>query len=323
MTSKRLPAVTRPRAVPATLAEAADLAAGLARAEKADATRRAYQSDFAIFRAWCERQSTEALPASPETVAAFLASECAAGRKASTIKRRNASIRYAHRLAGLPSPTDDERVRATLRGARRTIGTAVAKKAPATAARIKAMADASGEGLAGLRDRALMLFGFGGAFRRSELVALDVADIDRTDAAGIRITIRKSKTDQEGAGDVIAIVRGNGHCPVAALDRWLEAAGIASGPVFRRIRRGGHVTAERLTDKSVANIIKAHAARVGLDPRQFAGHSLRSGFLTSAAGNGASLFKMMDVSRHRSVETLKGYVREAELFHDHAGAGLL
>jgi site-specific recombinase XerD len=136
------------------------------------------------------------------------------------------------------------------------------------------------------------------------------------------VIIRRSKTDQEGQGATIAILKGSVACPVAAVKNWLEVAKITTGPVFRRVRKGGAV-GYRLTDQSVADIVKAHAERVELDPTLFAGHSLRAGFLTSAAAKGASIFKMMDVSRHRSVETLKGYVREAELFQDHAGAGLL
>jgi len=170
-------------------------------------------------------------------------------------------------------------------------------------------------------DIALLLLGFAGALRRSELVALDCEDIEECET-GMRITIRRSKTDQEGAGQTIAIVRGSIACPVAALKAWREAAGITSGALFRSIRKGGRVDA-RLTDQSVSDIVKVHAERVGLDPTLFAGHSLRAGFLTSAAKRGASIFKMMDVSRHRSVDTLRGYVRDAELFKDHAGAGLL
>jgi integrase len=139
---------------------------------------------------------------------------------------------------------------------------------------------------------------------------------------GLKITIRHSKTDQEGEGATIAIVRGSITCPVEALKAWRDAAGIRTGPVFRSIRKGGKV-GSRLSAQSVADIVKAHAENVGLDPALFAGHSLRAGFLTSAAKHGASIFKMMDQSRHRSVDTLRGYVRDAEIFKDHAGAGLL
>jgi integrase len=159
-------------------------------------------------------------------------------------------------------------------------------------------------------------------FRRSELVALNADDIEET-AEGLRVTIRRSTTDQEGHGHVIAIPRGVIACPVTAFKAWLEAAGIAHGPVFRPVAKGGRIQATRLTDRSVAEIVKVHARRAGLDPKQFAGHSLRSGFLTSAAARGASIFKMADQSRHKSMDTLRGYVRDAEIFKDHAGNGLL
>jgi site-specific recombinase XerD len=307
--------------VPSLPAADIEKAADLARQEKAKATQRAYGIDFEIFRTWCASRGVSALPATAESVAAFLACEVERGIRSSTIGRRVAAIRYAHKLAGHAVPTDDERVKATVRGIRRSVGTAARKKAPATAERVIAMAVGTGTGLKGLRDRALLLLGFAGAFRRSELVALDCEDIEECET-GLRITIRRGKTDQEGHGATIGIVPGSVACPMTAVRAWRDAAGIATGPLFRSIRKGGKVGA-RLTDQSVADIVKKHAARVGLDPALFAGHSLRAGFLTSAAKRGASIFKMMDVSRHRSVDTLRGYVRDAEIFKDHAGAGLL
>ena len=219
-------------------------------------------------------------------------------------------------------PMTQKPSRATLRGIRRTVGAAKVRKAPAVAATVRAMVALAPEGLKGARDRALMLLGFAGAFRRSELVALDVADIAETET-GLLVTIRRSKTDQDGEGVTIAIPRGDVACPARALREWLDAAGIEAGPIFRPIKKAGTVSGERLTDRSVANIVKAYAGRAGFDANLFSGHSLRSGFLTSAAAKGASIFKMMDVSRHKSVDTLRGYVRDAELFKDHAGAGLL
>jgi site-specific recombinase XerD len=309
-------------ALPAALEADLSRAGEYARAEKAPATRRAYRTDFTIFETWCAERGAAALPASPETVAAFLAAEASRRVKSSTVGRRVAAIRYAHKLAGYPVPTDDERVKATVRGIRRSLGTAPTKKAPATAERIVAMAPIAGQRLGQLRDRSLLLLGFAGAFRRSELVALDIEDIEEA-PEGLRITVRRGKTDQEGRGAVIAIVRGSMACPVAAFKAWVAASGITTGPVFRPIAKGECIQAARLTDRSVAKIVKTHAKRAGLDPASFSGHSLRSGFLTSAASRGASIFKMMDVSRHRSVETLRSYVRDVELFKDHAGAGLL
>ena len=311
-TSENLPAGLGP-----DIASAIDLA----QAEKAASTRKAYRTDFRLFKAWCDARGVSPLPAAAETVAAYLAAE-AKTAKPSTLGRRVAAIRYAHKLAGLALPTDAEGVKATMRGIRRTFGSARVRKAPAVAAKMLGMVATAPDKLAGLRDRALLLLGFAGAFRRSELVALDVADIEETEA-GLRVTIRYSKTDQEGQGVTIAIARGDVACPVKALREWLEAARIETGPIFRSINKAGAVAPERLTDRSVANIVKAYAERAGFDASTFSGHSLRSGFLTSAAANGASIFKMMDVSRHKSVETLRGYVRDAEIFKDHAGAGLL
>jgi site-specific recombinase XerD len=307
--------------LPATLGADFAAAVDLAKAEKALSTRKAYGTDFRLFKVYCDAKGVSALPASPETVAAYLAAE-AQTAKPSTIGRRVAAIRYAHKLAGVETPTDAEGVKATVRGIRRTFGGARNKKTPAVSAKMQSMVATAPEGLAGLRDRALLLVGFAGAFRRSELVALDVADIEETET-GLLVTIRGSKTDQEREGVTIAIARGDIACPVKALREWLDAAGIESGPLFRPINKVGTVAATRLTCRSVANFVKAYAGRAGFDASTFSGHSLRSGFLTSAASKGASIFKMMDVSRHKSVDTLRGYVRDAELFKDHAGAGLL
>lgn len=319
-----VPANAAARAV--ALAEDLSAAQDYAAASKASATVRAYRSDFEIFRAWCDARGCEHMPADPRTVCAFLASQAEDGSAMATLTRRVAAIRYAHKLAGHEPPTSAEIVKATLSGIKRTHGPNRPKrrKAPATAERIRAMIEGiADDTLAGLRDRALLLLGFAGAFRRSELVALTVEDLEET-PEGFRVMIRKSKTDQDGEGQTIAIVRGGTACPVRAVRAWQSAAGIESGPLFRAIPKGGkRVLPEALSDCTVARIVKRYAEAAGLDPEAFAGHSLRAGFLTSAAGRGASIFKMMDVSRHKSVDTLRGYVRDAELFKDHAGAGLL
>ena len=234
--------------LPAGLRAAIRRASDFARAENAANTRRAYRSDIAAFQAWCAGRGVAALPAAPEVVAAFLSAEADRGVKASTIGRRVAAIRYAHRLADLPVPTDDERVRAVVRGIRRTFGIAKRPKTPATNDRLLAI----GNTPAALRDRALLLLGFAGAFRRSELVALDLADIEET-VEGLRVTIRRGKTDQEGAGATVAIVRGSVACPAEALKAWLGAAGITQGPIFRPVNKAGKVLPDRLTAQSVAH----------------------------------------------------------------------
>lgn len=158
--------------------------------------------------------------------------------------------------------------------------------------------------------------------RRSELAALTVADLE-TNEGGLRVTVRRSKTDQEGKGQIVAILAGTRLKPVLAVSTWLKAAAITEGPLFRAIDRYGNVLPKPLSTRSIAEIVKKHAKRIGLDAEQFSAHSLRAGFITSAAKSGASLFKTMDVSRHRSVETVRGYVRDAELFLDHAGEAFL
>jgi integrase len=167
-----------------------------------------------------------------------------------------------------------------------------------------------------------VLLGFAGAFRRSELVAIDVSDLRETEA-GLIVTIRRAKTDQEGQGRTVAIVRGSIACPVQCVCNWLNAARIDSGPLFRAVGKGGKVMNSRLSDKQVARTIKAFISRLGLDDAEFSGHSLRSGVLTSAAARGANIFKMADQSGHKSLDTLRGYIRNAKIFQDHAGTALL
>ena len=287
------------------------------------ATRKAYASDFRLFTAWCATHAVPASPAAPETVALFLADQAQAGVAASTLTRRLAAIKCAHEAQGHATPTAHKGVTAALKGIRRAKGTAPTKKKAATADIVKEMVRRCPPTLTGKRDRALLLLGFAGAFRRAELVALTVADLAFVDD-GLRVTIRKSKTDQEGAGQVIAIPHGSVlFCPVTALKAWLAVAGIEAGAVFRAVGKGSRVGPVALSDKSVANRVKHYAGQVGLEAADFAAHSLRAGFVTSAAEAGASIFKMAEVSRHRSTDVLAGYVRSANLFKDHAGADLL
>jgi integrase len=216
-------------------------------------------------------------------------------------------------------PTADETVRVVMKGIRRTIGTAPDKKTPATHDILAQLLDACPDTLIGKRDRALLALGFAGAFRHSELVALEAADLVEV-ADGLRVVIRHSKTDQEGQGQEIAIPRGYRLRPVEAVQTWLGAAEISSGPVFRPVARGGRVGTEALSPYAASLVIKQRIAAIGLDPATYSGHSLRSGFLTSAAEAGASLFKLTEVSRHKSLDTLRGCVRRVDL---HAGAAFL
>jgi site-specific recombinase XerD len=317
-------ALFQPISPPAVPMADAEIAAALSYAEqeKSEGTRRAYRSDFAIFTAWCVARGLESMPATASTAARFLSHQADSGLKASTIGRRAAAVAYAHKLAGFEPPTSAETVRAVVRGIRRSIGTAAARKQPATAEVVGKMLKHCPDTLRGLRDAALIALGFAGAFRRSELVALTVADLVEA-PDGYRVTIRRSKTDQEGEGQEIAIPRGCRIEPVKLVQAWLKAAGITEGYVFRQVAKGGRVLASALSGHSAAAIVKRLAGLAGLDAATFAGHSLRAGFLTSAAESGAGVLKMVEVSRHKSIDMLRTYVRRADLFREHAGSTFL
>lgn len=281
-----------------------------------------YGIDLRTFSEWCASMELQPLPALPDTVARFLAYQANIGIKPATLTRRLAAIRMAHEANGHGTPTQHKGVKAVFKGIKREKGTAQDKKAPATAERIAAMIAYCPGTLIGLRDKALLLLGFAGAFRRSELVALTVEDLERT-PEGIKITIRKSKTDQESQGQLIAIPNGNRFRVVDALMDWLRAANITEGALFRSIKKGGIIQNTALTPKSVANIVKQYAGLSGLTVDDFSGHSLRAGFITSGAEAGADLFKLMEVSRHKHPKTIMGYVRESKLFENHAGESFL
>lgn len=307
---------------PADLSLSLDRAKAYAGASRSDRTRAAYSSALGVFVTWCREAGADPMPADPLTVAAYVAHLADTGRKPATIDLHVAAIAAAHRAGGFDNPTASEAVKATIRGARRALGTRQARKAPATAETLRKMLRKIPDGPAGLRDRALILLGFAAALRRSELVALDVADLERV-PDGIIVHVRRSKTDQEGAGQEIAVPRGAKLKPCEALDAWLKVAGITAGPVFRSVGKGGAVSAERLTDRSVADIVKRHAAAAGLDASLFSGHSLRAGFVTSALAAGADVLKVMHVTRHTAVTTLQKYDRRARAFDDHAGKRFL
>ncbi|MDE2099705.1 MAG: tyrosine-type recombinase/integrase [Patescibacteria group bacterium] len=286
---------------------------------KADNTLRAYQSDWRQFVAWCEDHSCASLPASPETVAVYLAAEADAGRRPSTLTRRISAISQAHQAAGHPTPTTDAPVAAVMAGIRRVHGTAPQAKAAATTADLRRMVETLPQGLLGIRDRALLLVGFAGALRRSELVGLDVIDVAIGDQ-GATITLRRSKTDQEGQGRLVGIPYGShpSTCPVRALQAWLEAAQITAGPVFRSVNRHGQIQPGRLGDRAVALVVQRAASAAGLDATHYAGHSLRAGLATSAAAAGVEERVIMAQTGHRSVAMVRRYIREGSLWRDNA-----
>jgi site-specific recombinase XerD len=291
-------------------------------ASKAESTLRGYRADWREFCAWCEGQHVCPLPASHEAVAAYIA-ECASRLKVGSIQRRLNAIAEAHKAVGVDSPTHHAMVMNTMKGIRRTKGTAPAQKAPTLTDDIRSMVDAAGDGMIGARDRALILAGFAGAFRRSELVALDVEDCT-FGKDGLTILLRRSKTDQDSAGRKIGIPYGANPetCPVRVLQSWMELAGISTGSLFRSISRHGQVQTSRLSGVDVARVVKKLAERAGLDPAKYAGHSLRAGHATSAAIAGASERSIMQQTGHRSVQMVRRYIRDGNLFRENSARKL-
>lgn len=294
----------------------------MAKASRAENTMLSYNKAMRAFIAWCSERGVASLPAEPETIGAYATARMKEGAKASTLTVAISAIRYFHKAAGHASPTDHDAVKSVMRGIRRTIGTAPKQKQPATAERVSAMLAHMAQDMQGKRDRALILLGMAGAFRRSELVFLNVENLAFTDH-GMDVTLTRSKTDQEGQGAVVAIPAGQSLKPVAAVKAWIEAAGITKGPLFRAVNKAGGVSADRLTDRSVASIVKAYADLAGLEAADFSGHSLRAGFVTSAADRGADINRIMDQTRQTDPRTVRKYIRRQERYKDHAGAGFL
>ena len=307
--------------VPPLPSPSLDQAREFIRASKAENTLRGYRSDWRAFCQWCDSHGTCELPAPPETVAAYIA-ECAGRLKVGSIQRRLNAIAEAHKAMGLDSPTHSPMVANTLKGIRRTLGTAPVQKAAALTDDIRAMVDATDSGIIGLRDRALILLGFAGAFRRSELVALDATDC-AFGRDGLTVTLRRSKTDQDGAGRKVGIPYGSNPdtCPVRTVQAWIEAATITDGRLFRSITRHGRVRGH-LSPADVARVVKKLAERAGLDPAKYAGHSLRAGHATAAAVAGASERSIMNQTGHRSVQMVRRYIRDGSLFRDNSAGKL-
>jgi site-specific recombinase XerD len=307
----------QPSARQLAVLESLESAAGYAREARSERTRERYRDAWAIFAGWCKKQELKPLPAEPATVAAYLAARADAGRKVTTIELELTAIGEAHKAAGLPSPRTHPVVVATRKGIRRRLGMAPSQKDALTTGQLRAMVTALPARLLGSRDRALLLLGFAGAFRRSELVGLDVRDLDFC-PEGLRVTLRRSKTDQEGKGRVIGIPASAdpAMCPVAAIRAWVAAASVIGGPLFREVSSSGRVGQARLGSRVVGTVVKRAAVVVGLDPRNLAGHSLRAGYATEAARAGKPIFVIQQQTGHRSVAMVSRYVRAVDLFRD-------
>jgi integrase len=293
-------------------------------AAKSPATVRAYRADWRHFADWCRPKGLPALPAAPGTIALYL-TESSRSLRPGTLSRRLTSINIFHRAAGHPAPAvaGELVVAETLKGIRRVHGTVQRGKQPLFTDDLRQMTAGLSDGLMGARDRAILLLGFAGAFRRSELARLETKDIRETNE-GLVVRVARSKTDPEARGWEVAIPYGAAPetCPVRGLRAWMEAAGFEGGPLFRRIDRHGHVSARPLHKDSIGLIVKRAARAAGLDPKLYAGHSLRSGFCTQAYMNGAREFDIMRQTGHRSLDTLRKYIRGRGLFRDNAAMKL-
>lgn len=282
-----------------------------------DSTKRAYSADLAHFEGW-----GGAIPATAEMLAAYLA-EGAEEYAVATLQRRLASLSKAHAALGSDNPCRSELVKATIRGIRRMRGTAQREAKPILREDLFVMLERMGDRPKDIRDKALLLLGFAGAFRRSELVGLDVADFEHV-RQGVVVTLRRSKTDQEGRGRKIGIPVGRTRwCPVRHLAEWLDLAGITYGPIFRGMNRHGHVFDQRLSGEAVSIIVKRRAGAAGFDPNLYSGHSLRAGLATSAAMAGASTWKIRRQTGHASDAMLSRYIRDGDMFTDNAVSAVL
>jgi integrase len=302
----------------------AERAGGYARQARADNTRRAYRAAWADFCGWCASQGRQPLPASPATIGLFLADRAATHRVAS-LRLRLVALRHAHNLAGHRLDLQDPAIAEVWRGICRSHASAPAKKDAATTELLRGALRVLERqpGLRPLRDRALLLVGFTAALRRSELVALEVADLTFR-AEGLVLRLRRRKTDQDGQGSDIGLPAGHHDltCPVRALQAWLAAAGITEGPVFRAVNKAARPATTRLSDRAVALVVKAALAAAGHDSRSFSGHSLRSGFATSAARAGVPEAQIQSQTGHKSLPVLRGYIRRGSLFRDNAAGKL-
>lgn len=284
-----------------------------AAAARSESTRMAYAADIEKFRRWGGR-----VPSTPHVVARYLAEHAETSASAS-LGRMLAAINYAHRQKGAASPTNSELVRATLMGIRRTHRKPQRQAAPLLQVDLRRRVSTAA-GLKGVRDRSLLLIGFAGGFRASEIVGLDVGDVEFV-KNGLLIRLRKSKTDQEGKGRLIAIPYGKStawSCPVRMVRSWLRRARLQSGSLYRKVDRNGVVCGERLSTQVVALIVKDLVEKLGKDPSLYSGHSLRAGFVTSAAAAGVPTWRIRQQTGHQSEQMLMRYIRPTDLFTNHA-----
>ena len=290
---------------------------------KASNTLRAYKSDFKDFGLFCVQNGFKSLPSEPKIVSLYLTHLSTNEIKISTIKRRLVSIGVIHKLKGHYLDTKHPIIIENILGIKRRKGSIQIGKKPLLINNlkliIKVIDQYNKEDIKKFRDRSLILIGFSGGFRRNEIVSLDYDDLDFV-TEGLRINLKRSKTDQFGKGSVKALpyFENAEYCPVLSLKNWIEKSNINSGPLFRRFSKGSKLSENRLTDQTVALLIKKYLKLAGIDEKNYSGHSLRSGFATAAAESGAEERTIMAMTGHKSPEMVRRYIKNANLFKDNA-----
>jgi len=297
-------------------------------ASRSKNTRLAYEKGWRCFTIWCQNTDLIPLEAKAEDVVRFFITMATRGINGTplalnTLRLYRCGMNDKWDRMGISSPASTRVVDDALRGLARIHGGTPRRVKALREFDILAMLESCGGSLHGLRDAALLSLGFSAALRRSELCALRVNDLERRDDKGMMVNIRQSKTDPKGTGQKVAVIQGSIVKPVAHLERWLKESAIGEGFIFQTLLSGGLLSGRPLDPGDVARTVKRHARRIGLDPQKYSGHSLRAGFVTSAAAHHARLDKIMEVTRHKSAETVMGYIRDEESFVDHAGTAFL
>ena len=290
---------------------------------KANNTVRAYKSDFNDFGLFCAQNGFKSLPSEPKIISLYLTHLSNKEVKMSTLKRRLVSIGVIHKLKGHYLDTKHPSIIENIMGIKRRKGSIQKGKKPLLINNLKLLIDvidkSHHEEIIKLRDRSIILTGFSGGFRRNEIVSLDFIDLDFV-SEGLKINLKRSKTDQFGEGSVkgLPYFDNSKYCPVLSLKKWIEISNIKSGPLFRRFSKGSKLTDNRLSDQTVALLIKKYLKLIGIDSKDYSGHSLRSGFATSAAESGAEERSIMAMTGHKSTEMVRRYIKEVNLFKNNA-----
>lgn len=289
----------------------------------ADSTRAIYARDWKGFTRWCTSHGLSNLPSSPEVVACYFTSLAMKEYRVTTIRRHCAAIAAAHREAGYPTPTSHPSIKELLHGITRKIGTPAKPVDALLSEDIKQIIGAMPNTFLGTRDKAIILIGFAGAFRRSEIVGMNVDNLSYRDE-GLVILLARSKTDQRGEGRLVGIPYGKNPntCPIVALQKWLEVSGISEGAIFRGLDKHDHFVSRRLSIRSMGNVIKRAARSAGFDPEKYSGHSLRSGHCTQASRSGVAEQIIRKQTGHTSADSLKRYVRLGRIFEENSAKAL-